>query len=315
MNPLLSLNALLEAELLQLNKVIAGHYKDTKIDLIHKVVENLILSGGKRIRPILTLALCKLFNETDERCINAAAAIELIHTATLLHDDVVDDADMRRDARTAKKIWGNKTSILVGDFLLSAAFNCATSCDDMSILRILSDATLVIAEGEVKQLINVNNIHLSYSEYLTIISSKTAKLFEAACSIAAILTKNNVSLFAKFGHALGMAFQIVDDVKDYNSSSGKDRGKDFANSKVTLPIIIAYQESNEQEKVFWQNCIVNQENQDLEQAIDLLKAYGAFNKSLIIAQDHISICEGLIKVLPMHRIKALLSELIQSIIR
>ena len=311
MKALVNLSKILESDLADLDRIITKHYRNTRTELIQKVVKNLIFSGGKRIRPILTLALSKLFNYYDKNVINAAAAIELIHTATLLHDDVVDEANMRRNRRTAKNIWGDKTSILVGDFLLSAAFNSAISTNSMEVLTILSRATLVIAEGEVKQLINVSNIELEYDDYIDVISAKTAKLFEAACEISAILAGQDINLWAKFGHSFGMAFQIVDDVIDYNSNTGKDYGNDFYNGKVTLPIILAYKHANYMEKQFWRESIITKNHHNLDKAIDQLEKYDALNRSLELASKYTDICIDIIEKMPHSEIKSSLHDLVK----
>ena len=310
------LQELLKDDLKKLNDLIVSYYQCSNITLLHKVVENLIYAGGKRIRPLLTLVLCKIFNYTDSNAVNAAAAIELIHTATLLHDDVVDEADMRRGVKTAKNIWGNKTSILVGDFLLSVAFKCAISCNHSQVLRILSDATLIIAEGEIQQLINVNNLELTREEYLGVISAKTAKLFEAACAISAHLIKRDDKLLSEFGYSLGIAFQIIDDIIDYQGNTGKDIGKDFYNGKVTLPVIIAYQEANSTERQFWQRCIKDKEihTGDLEQAIEYLHKHEAIKRSLEIAKTYTDKCHHIMTTFPQCEATNILYKTIQAMI-
>lgn len=310
----MELQKLLSQELKELNQVIISHYQNTNIKLIQQVAENLIESGGKRIRPILTLALCKIFNYNSYHSISAAAAIELIHSATLLHDDVVDEANMRRGKDTAKKIWGNKTSILVGDFLFSVAFQCAISCKNQLILQIISDATSVIAEGEMKQLLHTNNLRLTHKEYLEIISAKTAKLFEAACSIASALSSADGTLLAEFGHSLGMAFQITDDAIDYQPGSGKDIGKDFYSGKVTLPLIIAYQQATPNEKFFWEKCISEQKENTLDEAIHYLHKHNALAKSLEVAESYLKRCYSIITNFPPCETTTALYLLIKSIV-
>ncbi len=293
MNFLLHLHNLLKPELKQLEQAITAHYKATNIKLIQQVVENLFFSGGKRMRPILMFLLAQLLNYTKPNIVPAAAAIELIHTATLLHDDVVDDADMRRGAQTARSIWGNKTSILVGDFLLSSAFNSAIKCNNHKVLEILSEATLIIAEGEVQQLINVGNIFLTYEDYMEVISAKTAKLFSASCAIVAALTEQNITVWEQFGHSLGMAFQVVDDVIDYQKHSGKDYAKDFHNSKVTLPVIIAYQQSNHSEQALFGKMFQEGEK-DIATAIKQIEKYDGFKEALKVAHKHINQCNEIV---------------------
>ncbi|MBQ4874800.1 MAG: polyprenyl synthetase family protein [Rickettsiaceae bacterium H1] len=314
MNALLTLQKLLKPEFDRLNEVIAGHYENTGIPLIREVTENLVLAGGKRIRPLLTLILAKLFGCNHPGTIDAAAAIELIHTATLLHDDVVDEADTRRGNKTAKKLWGNKASILVGDFLLSAAFNSAISCNSGKVLTILSRATSVIAQGEVKQLMNIGKIDLTREEYSAVILAKTAELFAAACGFAATLAGEETEIWEEFGRSFGTAFQIRDDVIDYRRGSGKDFGNDFFNGKVTLPVIIACEQANYVEKKFWQESITKKKNQDLTAAIKQLEKYGALNESMKLARNYTENCTRIIEKLPNSELKNSLSGLIESII-
>ncbi len=317
MNPFLELNNLLKFELDELECVVAKYYKHAEIDLANDIVEDLVNAGGKRVRPIILLILCKIFDYSGEKAINAAAAVELIHMATLLHDDVVDDADMRRGIRSAKSIWGNKASILVGDFLLSIAFQSVISCNNQNVLQILSDATFIIAQGEIKQLINTNNLNLTYKEYLEVIGAKTAELFKASCAIAAILTSQNLAQLSDFGYFFGIAFQITDDVIDYQIGSGKDLGKDFYNGKVTLPVVFAYENADENEKEFWQRCIINSEVyvEDLAEARVILQKHGALERSLEVAFCYIKKCKKIIVNFPDSEFKATLGRLLQFVVK
>lgn len=251
MNPLLSnsiqrLHSTLYTEMHHVNTVILEHLQ-SKVELVEQVGKHLVLGGGKRIRPLLTLACSRLFQDSPGFAIHLAAAVELIHTATLLHDDVVDDSNMRRGKRTANDVWGNNASVLVGDFLFSRAFQLMVETGNLDVLASLSNAAARITEGEVLQLTSAYSLDLSIETYLEIISSKTASLFGAACQVGGGIADAN-SIFQadlyQFGHSLGMMFQIRDDILDYlsvSADSGKEKGSDFLEGKVTLPVILAYQ--------------------------------------------------------------------------
>ncbi len=274
----------------KVNNVILKNMK-SKVSLISELSGYIISSGGKRIRPLLTLAASKLCKYEGERHINLAASIEFIHTATLLHDDVVDESMSRRGKISAHNVWNNKSSILVGDFLLSKAFRLMIKDGSDRCLNTLSKASVEISQGEVLQLLTNNNIRTSESQYFDVINAKTAALFSAACVISAIISETNkekeVALF-EYGKYLGTAFQITDDTFDYYSNYrdlGKDVGDDFKEGKVSLPIILAYNRSNEQEKNFWLR-VINEKKQkdgDLTTALKILAKYNVikdcFNKA------------------------------------
>ncbi len=263
--------------------------------LLVEVTRHIISSGGKRIRPSLTIvssALCG-FNE-GTRDISLAASVEFLHTATLLHDDVVDDSKLRRGKETAGSKFGNQASILVGDFLLSQAFCLMVSDGSLEVLRVLSEASAVISEGEVMQLSKINNLSISREEYLKIIKAKTAELFAASCEIGAILTESSFEkqqALRNFGMNLGIAFQIIDDLLDYESSAldlGKNIGDDFSEGKLTLPVIIAIEKTtNSEEKKFWVRTMqkMEQNENDLETAISLIKKHSALQEAREIAED------------------------------
>ncbi len=240
-------------ELDKINQIIINNSVG-KADLIGEISNHLILSGGKRIRPILTILSAKLCGYSGDRHCNLAAAVELIHSATLLHDDVVDSSYLRRGNKTANAIWGNKASILVGDYLLSAAFQLMVADGSLEILNILSKASGIMSDGEVLQLTNSNNVEITEADYLQIISYKTAILFSASTEVGAIVTNSNPekqAALASFGNNLGVIFQIMDDVLDYNSSQdelGKKIGSDFFEGKITLPVIMTYEKANLNDK-------------------------------------------------------------------
>ncbi len=281
-------------ELKEVNNVIIQLSEESKVPLIGEVARHIIASGGKRLRPILTIISSKLCGYEGDLHIKLAAAIEFIHTATLLHDDVVDKSELRRGRKTANECWGNEASVLVGDFLLSRAFQIMARSENLKILRILSDASATISEGEVNQLVAQNNIETTSQNYFDIISAKTAKLFSAGCEIGPVITKrqeNEESALANYGQYLGIAFQIVDDVLDYSSHQeklGKTIGDDFHEGKVTLPIILAYTKANDEEKDFWKRTIEDSEQKDgdLEFAINLMKKYGVLDEAMQTAREY-----------------------------
>lgn len=234
------------------------------VGLIPELAQYILSAGGKRLRPMLTIAAAKLCGYNGDKHINLACSVEFIHTATLLHDDVVDNSALRRGMATANNLWDNKSSILVGDFLFSRAFQLMVKTESLEVLSILSDASAVIAEGEVAQMAAIGKTSLSRDEYFAIIGSKTAKLIEAACEVAGVIANNKDQQkhLLDFGYNLGMAFQIIDDILDYSSDSskmGKNPGDDLREGKITLPVILAQQFAKEQQDNkqidFWQNII------------------------------------------------------------
>lgn len=255
----------------------------SEIPLIPELAGHLIAGGGKRMRPMLTLASARLLDYSGGRHHGLAAAVEFIHTATLLHDDVVDGSDMRRGKRTANLIWGNPASVLVGDFLFSRSFELMVEAGSLKALKILSNASAVIAEGEVNQLTAVRRVDLAEDRYLEIIDAKTAALFAAACRVAAVVAERSEAEEAAldaYGRNLGIAFQLVDDAIDYTSDAGtmgKDAGDDFREGKMTLPVILAYARGSEEERSFWRDAIsgIKSSDADLDHACSLIARHGA----------------------------------------
>jgi octaprenyl-diphosphate synthase len=253
----------------------------SEIPLIPTLAGHLIAGGGKRMRPMLTVAGAALCDYQGERHHKLAAAVEFIHTATLLHDDVVDGSDMRRGKETANIVYGNPATVLVGDFLFTRAFELMVEDGSLKVLKILSKASSVIAEGEVDQLTAARRIETSEERYLSIISSKTAALFAAATRIAAVVAERDETeekALDAFGRNLGVAFQLVDDAIDYDSQAaemGKGQGDDFREGKMTLPIILAYARGNDAERQFWQDAIAGFRNDDddLAHAISLIRKH------------------------------------------
>ena len=231
------------------------------VTMIPEVANHLISSGGKRLRPMLTLAMAKLAGYPGDGHIKLAAAVEFMHTATLLHDDVVDESDMRRGKLAARMLWGNEASVLVGDFLLGQAFKMMVEVGNLHALDILSSAAAVIAEGEVMQLGAAKNTATNEDEYMAVIRAKTAELFAAACEVGpALAGKEKVELAAcrSFGMNLGIAFQLVDDALDYGGKSaklGKNVGDDFREGKITLPVVLSFRRGSESERAFWNRTL------------------------------------------------------------
>jgi octaprenyl-diphosphate synthase len=264
------------------------------IPLIPELAGHLIAGGGKRMRPMLTLASTRLLGYSGTRHHKLAAAVEFIHTATLLHDDVVDSSDLRRGKRTANIIWGNPASVLVGDFLFSRSFELMVEDGSLKVLKILSNASAVIAEGEVNQLTAVRRLDISEERYLDIIGAKTAALFAAACRIAAVVAERSEAeetALDTYGRNLGIAFQLVDDAIDYVSDAstmGKDAGDDFREGKMTLPVILAYARGDEAARGFWKEAISGRRvsDADFAEAIALVRASRAVDDTLARARHY-----------------------------
>lgn len=264
------------------NQVILDRMQ-SRIPLIPALAGHLIAGGGKRMRPMLTLASAALLDYSGNRHHKLAATVEFIHTATLLHDDVVDGSDMRRGKETANIVFGNPATVLVGDFLFTRAFELMVEDGSLKVLRILSNASSVISEGEVDQLTAQRQIETSEERYLSIINAKTAALFAAACRISAVVAERSEAdelALDAYGRNLGIAFQLADDAIDYASESaemGKDQGDDFREGKMTLPVILAYSRGSEDERKFWREAISGRSNgpDDLAHAIRLIEQHDA----------------------------------------
>jgi octaprenyl-diphosphate synthase len=266
----------------------------SQIPLIPELAGHLIAGGGKRMRPMLTLASARLLGYTGARHHRLAAAVEFIHTATLLHDDVVDGSDLRRGKRTANIIWGNPASVLVGDFLFSRSFELMVEDGSLKVLKILANASAVIAEGEVNQLTAARRVDTGEDRYLEIINAKTAALFAAACRIAAVVAERpeaEEAALDAYGRNLGIAFQLVDDAIDYTSDAGtmgKDAGDDFREGKMTLPVILAYARGNAEERKFWKDAVEGRRDTDADfaHAIDLVRTSRAVDDTIARARHY-----------------------------
>jgi octaprenyl-diphosphate synthase len=284
---------LLSGELERVNQLIVERMQ-SPVALIPQLAGHIVASGGKRLRPMLTLGCARLCGYRGIRHIGLAAAVEFIHTATLLHDDVVDASDLRRGRDTANAVWGNKPPILVGDFLFSRSFELMVADGSLRILEILSRASSVIAEGEVLQLTTTCDTGTSEAAYLEVIEAKTAELFAAASRIGAVMAERppeEEEALDRFGRNLGIAFQLVDDMLDFSAHPGelgKSVGDDFRDGKVTLPILLAFARGDEEERVFWRRTIedLDQRPGDLDKAIRLVERRGALAETLARARGY-----------------------------
>jgi octaprenyl-diphosphate synthase len=287
------LTKLLGSDLDRVNQLIVERMQSPVV-LIPQLAGHIVASGGKRLRPMLTLGCARLCGYSGNRHIALAAAVEFIHTATLLHDDVVDASDLRRGRDTANAVWGNKPAILVGDFLFSRSFELMVADGSLRILEILSRASSIIAEGEVLQLMTQNDTQTTEASYLEVIQAKTAELFAAASRIGAVMAgrpDEEEEALDRFGRNLGIAFQLVDDMLDFSACQaelGKSIGDDFHDGKVTLPVLVAFARGDDEERAFWRRTLedMDQRKGDLEQAIGLVERRGALAETLARARGY-----------------------------
>ena len=314
-DPLLDLVA---ADMERVNSVILAR-TGSEVAMIPEVANHLINSGGKRLRPMLTLALARLTGYSGDGHIKLAAAVEFMHTATLLHDDVVDESELRRGRLAARMLWGNEASVLVGDFLLGQAFKMMVEVGSMRALDILSNAAAIIAEGEVMQLGAAKNTATTEDEYLAVIRAKTAELFAAACEVGPVLTNRPKAEYAacrSFGMNLGIAFQLVDDVLDYGGMSaklGKNVGDDFREGKITLPVVLSFRRGSEAEREFWTRALERGEiaDSDLETALGLMTKHRALEDTMKRAQHYAAIARDALALFPASEMKQALEEAVE----
>ena len=305
------IQALMKSDLELMDQILVNRL-DSNVDLISQMSHYIINSGGKRIRPLLLLLCAKATDYEGDYHYSMAVVIELIHTATLLHDDVVDQSTTRRGQDSANELWGNAPSVLVGDFLYSRAFEIMVEPNSMAIMRILSKATNQISEGEVLQLLNIKNAKVTQSEYFAVIERKTACLFKASCQIAGILSKSDkriIEALGSFGMHLGNAFQIIDDTLDYESNSliiGKEIGDDLSEGKVTLPMIYALEKTSETENTILTDAIKNADASNIEEIVEILLSVNAFQFSRDIAQKESNKALKSIDILPNSEYKTAL---------
>jgi len=315
-SPVERLHALVARDMAATDKLIHGRM-GSAVSLIPDLARHLIDSGGKRLRPMLTLAAARMGGYTGDKHINLAAAVEFIHTATLLHDDVVDASTLRRGKVAANLVWGNKATVLVGDFLFSRAFQLMVETGSLRVLDILAGASAVIAEGEVMQLKSESNLATTEEHYLKVVGAKTAALFAAAAESGATLCERDASFIEalrQYGENLGIAFQLVDDALDYSGRQammGKAVGDDFREAKVTLPVILAYARADAKAGAFWKRVIEGgpQGEADLEQAITYVEGTGAIQETMTRARHYADNAVAALEPLVHSETRAALSDI------
>jgi octaprenyl-diphosphate synthase len=291
----------------------------SQVTMIPEIANHLISSGGKRLRPMLTVAMAKLAGYGGDGHVKLAAAVEFMHTATLLHDDVVDESEMRRGKLAARMLWGNEASVLVGDFLLGQAFKMMVEVGSVRALEILSSAAAVIAEGEVMQLASAKNTATTEDEYLSVIRAKTAELFAAACEVGPVLAaraKAEQAACRSFGMNLGIVFQLVDDALDYGGIAaklGKNVGDDFREGKITLPVVLSFRRGSEGERAFWIRTLEQGEatERDLEFAIGLMTKHRALDDTIKRAHHYGAIAKDALALFPASPMKQALEETVE----
>ena len=299
------LMGLVNADMQRVNDLILSK-TGSDVQMIPEVAKHLIDSGGKRLRPMITLAAAQMCGYEGEGHVTLAASVEFMHTATLLHDDVVDESDMRRGKMAARMLWGNEASVLVGDFLLGQAFRMMVEVGSLQALDVLSHAATVIAEGEVLQLATAKNLETTEDEYLQVIRSKTAALFAAAAEVGPIIANESASRISglrSYGNNLGLAFQLIDDALDYGGNArdlGKNLGDDFREGKVTLPVLLAYRRGSDEERQFWEEKLAQgkAEEGDLDRAIELLGKHDAISDTVARARHYAEMAKDALGTMP-----------------
>ena len=316
------LNAYLAEDMAQVNDLIRDRMASEHAPRIPEVTAHLVEAGGKRLRPMLTLAAARMCGYGGPFHVHLAATVEFIHTATLLHDDVVDESRQRRGRPTANLLWDNKSSVLVGDYLFSRSFQLMVETGSLRVLDILANASATIAEGEVLQLTAAQDLATDARIYLQVVRGKTAALFSAATEVGGVIAgapEAQVTALRIYGDALGIAFQIVDDILDYGGSSavtGKNVGDDFRERKLTLPVIKAVAKADATERAFWCRVIEkgDQRDGDLEEAMALLARHGATEATRAEALDWARRAKGALDVLPAHDLRDMLADLADYVV-
>lgn len=316
-NPLERMSTLLSGDMLEVNKCIIEHLQ-SEVPMIPQIATYLIAAGGKRIRPLLTLACTRIYGYDGDRPFNLAASVEFIHTATLLHDDVVDESDQRRGKKAANLVFGNQATVLVGDFLFSRAFQLMVADGSIDVLRILSDASAIISQGEVKQLSIANNLDTSMEDYIDVIKAKTAALFSASTEIGPVIAgaqDDQIKAMHEYGLNLGIAFQITDDILDYSSAQeklGKDVGDDFYEGKITAPVLFALQKADPDERAFMQNTIGDKKfkDGDFEFMQSVLEKHNALEDAIAMAQHYGELAKKSLSKTPESELRDLLDQIV-----
>ena len=320
--PLDRLAEILNADMAAVNALIRARMASEHAPRIPEVTAHLVEAGGKRLRPMLTLAAARLCGYTGPYHVHLAATVEFIHTATLLHDDVVDESARRRGRPTANLLWDNKSSVLVGDYLFARSFQLMIETGSMRVLDILANASAVIAEGEVLQLTAAQDLATSEAVYLQVVRGKTAALFSAACEVGGVIAGASAAVtraLFDYGDALGIAFQIADDLLDYAGSSvviGKNTGDDFRERKLTLPVIKAVAKASAPERVFWVRVIETgqQQDGDLAQALDLMRRHGAIEAARDDAFAWAARARAALTAVPDHELRGVLADLADYVV-
>lgn len=316
------LGALLAPEMAAVNALIRERMASEHAPRIPEVTAHLVEAGGKRLRPMLTLAAARMLGYAGDHHIRLAATVEFIHTATLLHDDVVDESRQRRGRPTANLLWDNKSSVLVGDYLFARSFQLMVETGSLRVLDILANASATIAEGEVLQLSAAQDLRTDESVYLKVIRGKTAALFSAATEVGGVIAgapEDQVRALFTYGDALGIAFQIVDDLLDYGGTSeviGKNVGDDFRERKLTLPVIRAVARADAEERAFWSRVIEkgDQRDGDLEHALELMRRHGTLDSTRDEALSWANRAKDALAVLPAHEIRGILTDLADYVV-
>jgi octaprenyl-diphosphate synthase len=312
-----ALVTLVAADMGRVNQTILAH-AGSHVAMIPEIANHLIASGGKRLRPMLTLATAGLCGYTGEGHVKLAAAVEFMHTATLLHDDVVDESDMRRGKLAARMLWGNEATVLVGDYLLGQAFKMMVEVGSLPCLDVLSSAAVVIAEGEVMQLAAAKDTATSEDDYLAVIRAKTAALFGAASEVGPTLArrpKAEIAACRGYGINLGIAFQLIDDALDYGGTSaklGKNVGDDFREGKITLPVVLSFRRGSEHERAFWRHTLEQGEigDGDLETAIATMHKHRSLEDTVERARHYGAMARDALELFPASAWKAALIDVV-----
>lgn len=315
-DPMERLSALLREELAAVDRLIHARM-ESSVGLIPDLASYLIDAGGKRIRPVVTLASAALFGPAQEPARLLAAAVEFIHSATLLHDDVVDESGLRRGKAAANSVWGNAASVLVGDFLFSRAFALMVDAGSLDTLGVLARASGVIAEGEVMQLAAIHDVDVSLERYMAIIDAKTAALFAAAARVGAMAAGQNTEAadaLEHYGRSLGLAFQLIDDALDYGGATaalGKNVGDDFREGKVTLPVVLARREADGREERFWRRVMGEgrQTPEDFAEALSILHRHDAIARTLQAARGHAQAAVASLEAAPAGAVRSAMADL------
>ena len=303
------------ADMQRVNAMILSR-TGSQVTMIPEVANHLISSGGKRLRPMLTLATAQLSGYDGDGHVKLAAGVEFMHTSTLLHDDVVDESDMRRGKVAARIKWGNEASVLVGDFLLGQAFRMMVEVGSLRALEILSSAASLIAEGEVMQLAAAKNTETNEDEYLAIIRGKTAELFGAACEVGPVIAnrpKAEAAACRSYGMNLGIAFQLVDDALDYGGASaqlGKNTGDDFREGKITLPVVLSFRRGTDEDRAFWKRTLEQGDIRegDIEPASAIMKRCRALEDTIERARHYGAMARDALAIFPQGEMKSALLE-------